>query len=108
MPPRDFGSGRNSCGGNEQDMRESSLLTVIEVLTKGIQVICYLILIISFKTYLKFDLGVFFFFLFYDLKESLNFLSESILQPMSCSNMNIYFHLSSHIASKQLTLTPNL
>ena len=46
------------------------------MLTKGSQVIYYLILISSFKSYLKFDLGVFFDFLCWDLKESLNFLSE--------------------------------
>ena len=28
MPARDFASGRNPCGGNEQDMRESGFLTV--------------------------------------------------------------------------------
>ena len=76
------------------------------MLSKGSQVIYYLILISYFKTYLKFDLSVFFFFLCWDLKESLNFLSEiNSATDELLHHEYIYFHLSSHIASKQLTLT---
>ena len=78
------------------------------MLTKGSQVIYYLILISSFKTYLKFDLGVFFFFLCCDLKESLNSLSEINSATDELLQHEYIFHLSSYIASKQLTLTTTL